>query len=121
MRPSRVHADVITWLEHADRGCTSLKLFANWVDTRSEIASGIVDHTSQKDNRAKIVRAGGIFCRARADDRPRGRDLLPSVGKRDGVWVWPLPSHPVPTCRQPFTYYSTYDAWLGITPRPDAL
>ena len=42
-----VHTDVITWLGAQEQQCFTLKTFANWVDSKSELKDAVLGHTSQ--------------------------------------------------------------------------
>ena len=55
LKANGVHQDVIDWLGADAQGCTSLKHFANWVEERGQLKEAVLEHTSQKDNRATLA------------------------------------------------------------------
>lgn len=51
-----VHQDIVSWLQHPNQECLSLKDFANWLDKKDDAEAKIVSHTSQKDVRVQVSR-----------------------------------------------------------------
>ena len=49
-----VAPETVNWLQ--DKGCLTVANFANWVDSRAEIASKIHDKTPKKDDAADLSR-----------------------------------------------------------------
>ena len=51
-----ISAAVVAWLSDPQQGCTSLGIFANWCDSRSDVEARILRHTSDRDNQGQLVR-----------------------------------------------------------------
>ena len=45
---------IIMWMEQAEQSCTTMKAFANWVDSRQELHDQLLKHTDLRDSRSEL-------------------------------------------------------------------
>ena len=53
LRANGVSDNVLKWM--TEEGCVSIKLFANWVDTREQINNSILEKTTDRGNAAVLA------------------------------------------------------------------